>query len=64
MASRVASGDAVAAGARFEYIGATALTVFGAVTGMRYRFAHSGARLAVQARDAPAMAAVPSLRKC
>ena len=44
--SRVNSGEPTASGALFEYIGATALTVFGAVTGTRYRFAHGGARLA------------------
>lgn len=60
----VARTDAVASGALFEYTGATALTVFGAITGTRYRFAHSGARLTIQARDAPAMASVPILRRC
>lgn len=52
------------AGPLFEYTGATALTVFGAGTGVRYRFAHPGARVAVQPRDAPAMSGVPSLRRC
>jgi len=32
----------------FEYVGATALTVFGAVSGVRYRFNHAGARVAVE----------------
>lgn len=47
----------------FEYVGATALTVFGAVSGVRYRFAHAGARVAVHGRDADAMATLPNLRR-
>jgi hypothetical protein len=51
------------AGVAFEYVGATALTVFGPLTGVRYRFAHPGARINVDARDAAALAAVPNLRQ-
>jgi hypothetical protein len=47
----------------FEYVGATALTVFGPLTGVRYRFGHPGARLTVDSRDAAALAAVPNLTK-
>lgn len=63
-AGRTDSAEAPASGPLFEYVGATALTVFGAVTGTRYRFAHPGARLALHARDASAMAGVPKLRRC
>jgi hypothetical protein len=47
----------------FEYVGNTGLTTVGPVTGRRYRFAHPGARLPIDARDAPSMAGVPNLRK-
>jgi hypothetical protein len=46
----------------FEYIGATALTATGAITGRRYRFDRSGAVTEVDARDAPSLAGVPQLR--
>ena len=46
-----------------EYVGKTGLTVFGPVTGRRYRFAHPGALLAVDERDGPSMAGVPNLRR-
>jgi hypothetical protein len=57
------SGGPQAAGPVFEYIGATALTVFGVVSGARYRFAHAGARVAVHGQDADAMATLPNLRR-
>ncbi len=47
----------------FEYVGRTALTVTGPVTGLRYRFSASGARLAVDAADQPSMAKLPQLRR-
>ena len=37
----------------FEYQGATPLTIFGRVTGIRYHFAGPGARTRVDFRDAP-----------
>ena len=48
--------------ALFEYVGATALTVFGPASGRRYRFGGHGATLAVDPRDHAAMHAVPQLR--
>lgn len=47
---------------QFEYVGSTALTTVGPVTGQRYRFERPRARVAVDARDANAIAAVPNLR--
>lgn len=47
----------------FQYTGATALTVVGPVTRTRYRFSAPGAVLAIDARDALAVAAVPHLRQ-
>jgi len=47
----------------FEYTGNMALTVFGPVSGRRYRFAGQGARLAIDPRDRPSLAAVPRLRE-
>jgi hypothetical protein len=48
----------------FEYVGPTALTVYGPLTGVRYRFDQPGARLTVDARDATTLAAVPNLKPC
>jgi hypothetical protein len=47
----------------FEYRGATALTVVGAGTGRRYRFAHPGAVVAADLADRRSLAAVPTLRQ-
>jgi hypothetical protein len=49
--------------AQFEYVGDTALTVMGPVSGTRYRFAQRGAVVAVDLRDRRAVAAVPHLRE-
>ena len=46
----------------FEYVGKTALTVIGPVSGKCYRFAHPGAVIVVDPRDRPGLAAVPGLR--
>lgn len=46
----------------FEYLGESALTATGPVTGRRYRFERPGARAAIDARDAPALRQVPRLR--
>jgi hypothetical protein len=48
----------------FEYVGRTALSVRGSITGRSYRFAAPGAVVAVDARDAGSVAAVPLLRRC
>ena len=47
---------------RFRYTGATALTVHGPISGRIYRFERPGAALAVDPRDAPALAGVPGLQ--
>lgn len=47
----------------FEYVGKTALTAVGPVTRRRYRFAGPGAVVEVDGYDAPAMIAVPNLRR-
>jgi hypothetical protein len=47
----------------FEYVGRTSLTALGPITGRHYRFERSGARIAIDARDAPSMIGVPNLRK-
>jgi hypothetical protein len=49
--------------AYFEYVGRTAITVIGPVSGIRYRFAAPGSRLAVDLRDRRALAGVPHLRQ-
>ena len=47
----------------FKYVGKTALTAVGNVTGQRYRFASPGAVIAIDSRDAPSMAGVPNVRR-
>ena len=47
----------------FEYVGATALTAVGPVSGRHYRFAHGGARVKIDPRDRPALARVARLRQ-
>lgn len=47
----------------FEYVGQTGLTALGPISGRRYRFDRPGAKLAVDKRDAPSLAAVPNLRQ-
>jgi hypothetical protein len=47
----------------FEYVGTTGLTATGPYTGRRYRFDGPGARVEVDERDAPSLAAVPRLRR-
>ena len=46
-----------------EYTGPTALTAIGPISGQRYRFPHPRARLEVDPRDRPSLAAVPHLRQ-
>ena len=48
---------------QFEYTGRTALTVAGPATRHTYYFDRPGARLAVDPRDSPSLAAIPVLRR-
>jgi hypothetical protein len=47
----------------FEYVGKTALTAVGPVSGGHYRFNRPGALVEVDPRDGPALAAIPNLRQ-
>ncbi len=47
----------------FEYIGRTALTAIGGVSGRRYRFEGPGARLTVDQRDRMSLNASPVLKQ-
>jgi len=47
----------------FEYEGATAMTVVSPLTARSYRFAHPGARVAVDPRDTPWLTFTPHLRR-
>lgn len=49
-------------GPTFEYVGTTALTVFGPVSGAPYRFSNPGSRVRVDPRDRQSLAGVPVLR--
>ncbi|MFT3748833.1 MAG: hypothetical protein QM768_10970 [Agriterribacter sp.] len=51
------------ANVRFEYIGNTALTITGSITGRRYRFNNPGEILQVDSRDVSGLMLVPVLRK-
>jgi hypothetical protein len=47
----------------FAYVGRTALSAIGHVTGASYRFARPGARVHVDRRDAASLEQVPVLRR-
>lgn len=47
----------------FEYVGKTALTVIGAISGIRYRFDRPGARVRIDCRDQLSLERVPVLRR-
>jgi len=50
-------------GVTFEYQGATAMTVVSPLTRRTYRFAHPGARIAVDPRDTPWLTFTPNLSR-
>ena len=52
----------VAPASVFEYVGTSGLTATGGVTRRTYVFAAPGARVAVDARDASGLRAIPVLR--
>ena len=47
----------------FQYVGKTALTAVGPISGRYYRFNHPGAILEVDPRDRASLASVPNLRQ-
>jgi hypothetical protein len=47
----------------FEYIGRTALSVLGRVSGIQYRFDNPGVRLIVDGRDRASLDALPMLKQ-
>jgi hypothetical protein len=47
----------------FEYVGVTAITAVGTVTGRQYRFSAPGVPVVVDARDRWSLAKVPNLRE-
>ena len=47
----------------FRYAGTDTITVRGAVSGRAYRFSGPGATLAIDPRDAPAIAGVPLMQR-
>lgn len=47
----------------FEYVGRTSLTVIGPKSGRRYRFDNPGAKVEVDLRDRPWLAAMAMLRE-
>jgi len=47
----------------FEYVGGTSLTVIGPKSGKRYRFDNPGAKVEVDKRDRPWLAAMARLRE-
>ena len=46
----------------FQYVGTTALTAMGAMTGTHYRFDWPGAVVAVDIRDQASLRSIPQLR--
>lgn len=61
-ASAVSSPPSPIQSAYFRYVGKTGLTVTGPASSKMYRFLANGAPVAVDARDAAALARVPNLR--
>ncbi len=55
----VVARTAAAVPVTFEYVGRSTLRVVGAVTHKNYWFGQTGARVAVDARDAASVAGVP-----
>jgi hypothetical protein len=53
---------AVPIGSKFQYVGATAVTIVGPMTGARYRFERPGSELQVDPRDCPALSRLPVLK--
>jgi len=51
------------AGVTFQYVGKTALTALGLVSGRQYRFGSPGAVLQVDSRDAASLSGVRNLRR-
>jgi hypothetical protein len=49
--------------ATFEYIGKTALTVIGNVTGIQYRFNFPGSKLNINSRDIQGLISIPVLKR-
>jgi hypothetical protein len=47
----------------FQYIGKSALTAVGPMSGRQYRFSYPGAIIQVDPRDRAALSAVPNLRE-
>jgi hypothetical protein len=62
-APRTSAGRFPMGRACFEYVGLTAITVVGSVTGRQYRFATPGVPVVVDARDRWSLARVPLLRE-
>jgi hypothetical protein len=62
-APRASTGRFPMGRAYFEYIGLTAITVVGNVTGQQYRFATPSVPVAVDARDRGSLTGVPLLRE-
>lgn len=58
-----AARSAPAAPITFEYVGRSTLRVVGAVTRKNYWFGQTGARVAVDGRDAASVAGVPQLMR-
>jgi hypothetical protein len=58
----VAGNAGLPPGSAFEYLGRTALTVVGPVSGARYRFDRPGSRIHVDPRDRTALQRIPVLK--
>jgi hypothetical protein len=50
-------------GRAFIFEGLATVMIIGSVTGRRYHFAHAGARVAVDQRDAPGLRGKPVIRR-
>jgi hypothetical protein len=49
--------------ALYEYVGSTAMTVTGSISGLKYRFGQPGAKVQVDRRDILSIVGLPNLRR-
>lgn len=47
----------------YQYTGPTSMMVAGRMSGAKYQFAGPGAKVQIDLRDAPSLAALPNLRR-
>jgi hypothetical protein len=62
-AAAIAQSSVQQQSATFQYVGKTAMTAIGLVSGRQYRFGYPGAILQADPRDRASLSAIPNLRQ-